>query len=86
MKKLTTLFLLCASIGVSAQKLPSKVTITLTDKQVIRIDSAIRATANMMDSKTMTNNFIKPFDPLYEQINKQMIVDTTKVKQSNNKP
>lgn len=83
---ITIALALIVSVKASAQKLPSKVTITLTDRQILRIDSAIKATANMMDSKTMTTNFITPFNPLYEQINKQMIIDTTKVKQSAGKP
>lgn len=80
MKKLLTICLLTASISASAQKLPSKVTITLTDKQVLRIDSAINAGASWTDSKQATTWFGKAFDPFYEQVRKQMIVDTAKVK------
>lgn len=80
MKKPLTLLLLIAGLSASAQKLPSKVTVTLTDKQVLTIDSAINVTAQSMDSKSQTNRFIGAFQQLYEEIRKQMVVDTGKVK------
>lgn len=75
-----TIALLGMAISASAQKLPSKVTITLTDKQVLRLDSAINAGANFIDSKQATQWFSSSFTPFYEQVRKQMIVDTAKVK------
>lgn len=86
MKKSLTLILLLAGLSATAQKLPAKATIVLTDKQVMTIDSAINNTAQMMDSKSQTNRFIIAFQPLYEQIRKQMVVDTVKAKTAPKKP
>ncbi len=80
MKKLLTLTLLIAGLSASAQKLPAKVTITLTDKQVLKIDSAINSGASWTDSKGATQWFGNAFSPFYEQVKKQMVVDTVKVK------
>jgi hypothetical protein len=80
MRKLLTLTLLIAGLSASAQKLPSKVTITLTDKQVLRIDSAINAGASWTDSKGSTQWYSKAFESFYEQVRKQIIIDTAKVK------
>jgi len=80
MKKLLTICLLTASISASAQKLPSKVTITLTDKQVLRIDSAINAGQSWTDSKGATQWYIKSFEPLYIEVRKLFITDTLKKK------
>jgi hypothetical protein len=79
MKKLKLIIpiLLCALAG-SAQKLPSKVTINLTDKQVLRIDSAIQAASNWTDSKGATQWYIKAFEPFYIEVRRQL--DTVKVK------
>ena len=78
MKKLLPLLLL-ASLGATAQtKLPPKVTINLTDKQVLRIDSAINAATMWTDSKQATQWFAGSFQPFYEQVRKQL--DTVKVK------
>lgn len=86
MKKSLTLILLLAGLSATAQKLPAKATIVLTDKQVMTIDSAINNTAQMMDSKSQTNRFIMVFQPLYEQIRKQMVVDTVKTTVAPKKP
>lgn len=75
-----TIALLGMAISASAQKLPSKVTITLTDRQVMRMDSAIGAGSNWTDSKQATQWFGNSFAPFYDQVRKQMIVDSVKVK------
>jgi len=80
MKKLLTLTLLIVGLSVSAQKLPVKVTITLTDKQVLKIDSAVNAGQSWTDSKQATQWFGNAFSPFYEQVRKQMVVDTAKKK------
>lgn len=84
MKKLllTSAILLTAfTLKAQTKKLPSKVTITLTDKEVLRIDSAIQSTAARIDSKQQTESFIRAFIPIYAVIEKQLIpADTTKKK------
>ena len=80
MKKLFTLSALLFSISATAQKLPAKVTITLTYKQVLSIDSAINAGQSWTDSKQATQWYGQRFAPFYEQVRKQMIVDTLKKK------
>lgn len=62
------------------KKLPTKVTIVLTDKQLLRIDSAINVTASQIDSKSRTEVFVRAFEPLYLQVQKQMVVDSVKKK------
>lgn len=86
MKYILTTLLISSALFASAQKLPSKVTITLTNRQILRIDSAIQAGANWTDSKQATNWYQASFADLYAQIRKQMINDTTKVKQSAGRP
>jgi len=79
MKKviLTTLSIVLFSIAASAQqKLPAKVTITLTDRQVMSIDSAINAGSTWTDSKQATQWYGQRFAPFYEQVRKQMATDT----------
>jgi len=82
MKKLLTITLLIAGLSASAQKLPAKATIVLTDRQILRMDSAINAASTWTDSKQATSWYSASFTALYEQIRKQMIVDTAKVKQA----
>ena len=61
--------------------LPKTVTVTLTQQQFLRLDSAITNTANSLDSKSYSKWFALSFSPIYEALNKQLIpVDTTKVK------
>jgi len=80
MKKLFTVSALLFSISAMAQKLPSKVIITLTDKQVLSIDSAINAGQSWTDSKQATQWYGQRFAPFYEQVRKQMVTDTLKKK------
>jgi len=61
-----------------AQILPKTVKLTLTDKQVMRIDSAINYMANSTDSKAATKWLMGAFEPFYVQIRAQL--DTVKVK------
>lgn len=83
---LTALIALSITVNAQQAKLPAKLKIDLTDKQVLRIDSAINAAATWTDSKGATNWFTKSFQPLYEQIRSQMILDTVKVKTAPKKP
>lgn len=88
-RPLILLALLGSLTAVKAQtKLPTKATITLTDKQVIRIDSAINIAMSRDGSKQFTNWFLQSFNPFYEQIKLQLVVDTAKKieKLPNNKP
>lgn len=80
MKYILTTLLISSALFASAQKLPSKVTITLTDRQVLRIDSAIQAASNWTDSKQATQWYIKAFEPFYIEVRRQLTIDTTKVK------
>ena len=58
--------------------LPEKVVITLSAAQVIKMDSAIKATANTIDSKTATIGLFNAFGPIYQQISLQLVADTVK--------
>jgi len=61
--------------------LPKTVTVTLTQQQFLRLDSAVTNTANSLDSKSYSKWFALSFSPIYEAINKQLVpVDTSKVK------
>jgi hypothetical protein len=83
MKKtiLTTIAILGLLTSVKAQQhLPSKVSMTLTDKQIMRIDSAINLAQGSMDSKSQTNWFSASFVPFYNEVRKQLITDTLKKK------
>ena len=82
MKKSTiTLIMVAATVGAFGQaKIPAKVNITLTDKQLLKLDSAVQVTANNMDSKQGTVNFLKAFEPIYLQVRQQMAADTVKIK------
>lgn len=78
-KSITTLTLaLVASASFAQQRLPAKVTLSLTDKQILRIDSAINLGSNSMDSKSQTKWFVESFSEFYNQVRKQMVADTTK--------
>ena len=82
---LTALFLTTASFAQTKTEpkftMPKTVTVTLTQQQFLRLDSAIANTANSLDSKSYSKWFALSFSPIYEALNKQLIpVDTTKVK------
>jgi hypothetical protein len=78
-KLLITIAILTASITLKAQQhLPAKVKIELTEKQVMRIDSAINMASNQIDSKQFTLWFGKLFEPIYSQLRQQLVTDTVK--------
>jgi hypothetical protein len=81
-KTIISLILVVATTAAFAQqkKLPEKVTITLTQQQILKIDSCVRVASSNMDSKRQTEWFISGFTPIYEQVNKQLIIDSVKVK------
>ena len=83
MKQLITIIgliaLLCISQCCFAQThLPKTVTVTLTDKQLLKIDSAITKTANGIDSKSYSAWFLSAFQPLYDQARAQMVTDSVR--------
>ncbi len=79
MKRTFTILLLIAGLSASAQKLPSKVTVTLTWQQFLSIDSALGTAYTWQDSKSQTAAVVKRFEPFYIQVNKQ-IADSAKIK------
>jgi len=77
MKHLTiTAILVAATCTAFCQTLPKTVKLTLTDKQVMRIDSAINYMANSTDSKAATKWLMGAFEPFYVQVRAQL--DTVK--------
>lgn len=84
MKKIIlTLCLIGSLSAVKAQmkpKLPATVKFVFTERQILTIDSAINTGASWTDSKASTIWYSKAFTPFYEQLNKQLVVDTIKVK------
>lgn len=63
-----------------AKQLPPKLTFTLTDREFLKLDSAINIAANSTDSKQLTNFILKGVEPLYRQVQGQMVLvaDTAK--------
>lgn len=86
MKYLTipTLLILSACTPVVAQQkqitIPAKMKIELSDKQFVRIDSAVKTLYNQIDSKSFSQWFINSFDPIYRQM--EMQADTSKKRKS----
>jgi len=83
MKKtiITAIFVVAAPAAFSQNKhLPAKVTITLTAQEALRIDSAVQAGANSFDSKKASQSFGMAFAPFYQQVSRQLVVDSVKVK------
>jgi len=81
MKKLILIPTLLLTTTLFAQQhLPAKAGFVLTDKQIMRIDSAINLMANQLDSKQATSWFTKSFEPIYTQVRKQLItvIDSSK--------
>lgn len=69
------------------KKLPAKVTITLTDKQILRLDSVATVINGAIDSKQTTNWILQGFVPIFQQVQQQMVADSSKVvKPVNKKP
>ena len=79
MKKLLTILLL-AGLSASAQKLPAKIKIELTDRQFLSLDSAINFANTWTDSKSKSEAFVLRFQPVYDQVRRQMVIDTLKKK------
>lgn len=52
--------------------------IKLSDREVLRLDSALTATYGSIDSKGLTNYLQRAVLPIYQQIQGQMIADTVK--------
>lgn len=83
MKKTIITALLIAAISPAfsqQKKLPARVTIVLTEREIVRLDSAVTIGSQWTDSKGATNWFMASFTPVFEQIRKQMVIDTVKVK------
>lgn len=80
MKKIILTFMALGLLSASAQTkhLPKTVTITLTDQQVLRIDSAVTGVQNLIDSKKATAWFLSTFQPFYTQVQKQLVTDSVK--------
>ena len=57
--------------------LPPLLTIKLTAKEFLRLDSAVKNTANQIDSKAYTNWFIGSFTPIYSVVEKQLVPEQT---------
>lgn len=70
----------------SQKHLPAKVVIILTDRQVLKLDSALNIVSGQIDSKSMTKYLQDAITPLYQQIGQQMGVDSIKVKPTVKKP
>lgn len=88
MKHLAILALaLTVSASASAQqptkKLPAKVTLTLTDKQVLKLDSVARVINNAIDSKQTTAWMLQGLQPIFQQVELQLVSDSGKVKNVN---
>ena len=77
--------MLVASVSAFAQTQPAQKHlapvnhVTLTDRQVLHLDSAINVIAGMLDSKSATKYLTDAVKPIYDQVVAQMVVDTTKV-------
>ena len=61
-----------------AQTLPKEVTIKLTDKQVLRLDSAIRIVSGQLDSKSLTSYLNEATVPIFNQVRQQLVADKPK--------
>lgn len=71
---------MCSTCAIAQQKhLPKQVTITLTSQEVMRLDSAVNFASNTIDSKHASQWFQLAFAPFYQQITKQLVVDSVKV-------
>lgn len=75
-----TLLILSACTPVVAQQkqshLPPIIKLTFTAQEVARIDSAILAAGTWTDSKITTQWFGNSFVTFYQQVRKQMVVDS----------
>jgi archaellum biogenesis protein FlaJ (TadC family) len=79
MKTALTITLLILSLGVKGQsKLPTTAIIKLTDKQVLKLDSAINIISQQLDSKSLTNFLQQAVAPIYQQVREQMVADKPK--------
>lgn len=78
MKKSILPILLIAGLSASAQKLPEKVTIVLTDKQVLKLDSAIQIISGQLDSKQLTKFLQDAALPVFQQVRAQLVADKPK--------
>jgi hypothetical protein len=79
-KTIITTLIFAASITAFAQtqpspqkQLPPSVHIELSDKQVIRLDSLIQRLTQQIDSKAVTNNIFSVVEPIYKQVEAQMV-------------
>lgn len=87
MKKIILTFMGLGLLSANAQTkhLPKTITITLTDQQVLRIDSAVTGVQSLIDSKKATNWFLSAFQPFYDQAKAQMVTDSVKKVEPKNK-
>lgn len=90
MKKTILIALLGLTFSAKAQQqpakqLPPKLTFTLTDREFLKLDSAINVAANSTDSKQVTNFILKGVEPLYRQVQGQMVLVTDTAKKSQGK-
>lgn len=63
------------------KQLPPTITVTMTAKEFLRLDTAVNTIARQLDSKSFESWYRASFYPIYKVVEKQLIpADTTKKK------
>lgn len=83
---LTTALTLCSIVVLAQQHLPAKVTITLTDKEVMVISNKIDSVNMLLQNSDYPVRVVNPFvnrlqvsfAPFWSQVRKQLVADSVK--------
>ena len=77
-KQLLTIAGLLLAVTLKAQTLPKEVVIKLTDKQVLRLDSAVCIVSSQIDSKSLTQYLNSAIEPIFNQVRLQLVAEKPK--------